>query len=167
MPSHWADASIIKYCLSGYFLAQRTTLILIQPLNLLFWILSFMFGCAGFSPVSASGATLQVRSKGCSLQRSPCLGARALGQAGCGGRGGTKGSRAQAQEPSHRLSCSGACGLPGPGVEPVSPSLAGAFFTLSHQGSTRPSFDQHLHSVFFQPVTSYLLTCDYIWMSFL
>ena len=25
--------------------------------------------------------------------------------------------------------------LPGPGMEPVSPKLAGGFFTLSHQGS--------------------------------
>ena len=97
-PSHWTDASVIKYCLSGYFLAQRTTLVLIQPLGILFLILSFVYvwPCWGFVVAWAFlqpqrvGATLQLRSKGFLLQWSSCCGAWALGQGGfrsCGGTG--------------------------------------------------------------------------------
>ena len=34
----------------------------------------------------------------------------------------------------HRLSCCGMCHLPGPGIEPMSPKLAGGFFTTELSG---------------------------------
>ena len=37
--------------------------------------------------------------------------------------------------------------LPGPGIEPLSPALAGRFFTLSHLGSTQFSSVQLLSRV--------------------
>ena len=39
---------------------------------------------------------------------------------------------------AHGLSCSAACGdLPGPGLEPVSPALAGRFLTTAPPGKPR------------------------------
>ena len=35
---------------------------------------------------------------------------------------------------AHRLSCSAACGSSGSGIEPVSPALAGRFFTAEPPG---------------------------------
>ena len=175
-PSQWTDASVIKYCLSGYFLAQRTTLVLIQPLGILFLILSFVYvwPCWGFVVAWAFlqpqrvGATLQLQSKGFLLQWSSCCGAWALGQGGFRSCGGTGGSRAQARELSHRLSCSAACAIfLGQGSNLCLLHWQEDSLPLGHQGSPQRSFDKHLHGTFFHPFSFYLLTCDYIWMSFL
>ena len=38
---------------------------------------------------------------------------------------------------AHRLSCPVACEIPGPGIEPVSPALAGEFLTTGPPGKSR------------------------------
>ena len=72
---------------------------------------------AGFSLVAASGRYSSLKCAGFSLGGFSCCRARALGARASG-------------VVAHGLSCSLACGIfPGPGLEPVSPALAGGFLT--------------------------------------
>ena len=46
---------------------------------------------------------------------------------------------------AHGLSCSAACGiLPGPGLEPMSPALAGGFLTTVPPGKSRSGASAHI-----------------------
>ena len=95
----------------------------------------FLFGCAGSSLpcrlLSSFGAQASLCSGFC------CCGARALGRAGF--------SSCCSRAPEHRLNSSGSqasllCGrwdLPGPGIELVSPALAGELFTTEPPGKPR------------------------------
>ena len=73
----------------------------------------------GLSAVVSSGGCPSLQHRGSPCRGSSCLGARAPGHAG-------------SAVVAHRLSCSMARGIlvPGPGMEPVSPELAGRFLTL-------------------------------------
>ena len=110
------------------------------------FFLKFIFGCTGsslldtgFSPVSVSGATLQLRCSGFALQRLLLLwsvGSRAVGLQELW----LPASRAQSSVlVAHGLSCPEVWGLPGP---PVFPPLAGGFLTTGLQGS--PGIPPHL-----------------------
>ena len=116
-----------------------------------------VFGCAGslllpwLSQVVASGQLLSsCHALGFSLWRLLLL--QSMGYS-CPG---FSSCRARAQAPrlqstgsvvvAHGLGCSSVIkwNLPGPGIKPVSPALAGRFFKLSHQGSPRGHFrDRH------------------------
>ena len=62
-----------------------------------------------------------------------CCGARALGRAGF--------SKCGFQALEHRLSsCGSMRNLPGPGIEPVCPALAGGFLTAGPPRKSRPYF---------------------------
>ena len=48
---------------------------------------------------------------------------------------------------THGLSCSAACDLPGPGVEPMSPALVDRFFffyALHHEGNPHDILENHI-----------------------
>ena len=91
--------------------------------------------CLGFSPVVAGLRGALPSSCGRLTAHSSCHGAPAPGHMGgssCGSQARehrlrSRGSRAQ-------LLCS-TWDLPGPGMEPASPVLAGGFFTTGPQGS--------------------------------
>ena len=77
----------------------------------------------GLSLVEATGATLQFRRAGFSLQRLPLL--RSTGLRSCG---------------TWAQSLPGMWDLPGPGIEPVSPALAGRFLTTGPSGKAYTIF---------------------------
>ena len=97
------------------------------------------------SVVAVSGGYSSLRSTGFSLRWLPCCGGRALGvQASvvvaCGLS--SCGTRAQLLR--------GMWGLPGPGLEPVSPALAGGFLTTAPPGKP---------IVFFSCANLYFVVC--------
>ena len=115
--------------------------------NLILFI--FIFGCVGslllctgFSLVAASRGYSSLQCVGFSLGGFSCCKARALGvRASVVVALGLSSCGSWALE--HRLSSCGAGAsllrgmwdLPGPGLEPMSPALAGGFLTMCHQGS--------------------------------
>ena len=104
---------------------------LFPSLILLFLINLFIFGCigssllrAGFLQLLQAGATLRCGARASHCGGFSCCGAWALG---------TQASVVVV----HGLSCSAAYGNPpGPGLEPVSPALAGRFLTTAPQGKS-------------------------------
>ena len=83
-----------------------------------------MFGCSGLH--CCVQALSNCREQG-RLSTSGCLDFSFNGFSGCGAWALGAGSSVVR---AHRLSCSMACGnLPGPGIEPVSPALAGGFLS--------------------------------------
>ena len=115
-----------------------------------FLINLFIYGCVGSSLLCAgslqlrrAGATLRCSTRASHCGGFSCCGARALGTWASevvARRLSSCGSRAL----EHRLSCCGAraqflCGmwgLPGPGIKPVSPALAGGFLTTAPPGKS-------------------------------
>ena len=87
--------------------------------------------CGGFSCCGAQ--TLGTRASAVAAHRLSSCSARALGHAGFS----SCGTWAQ-------LLC-GMWDLPGPGIKPVSPALAGGFSTMRHQGSPRQYFKRIIH----------------------
>ena len=118
-----------------------------------FFFFQFIFGCTGSSLLSASflqlwrvGATLRCGARASHCGGFSCCGAQALGAwasvlaahglGSCGSRAlecrlSSCGARAQ-------LLCS-MWDLPGPGLEPLSPALAGGFLTTVPPGKSRPT----------------------------
>lgn len=108
--------SILKFCLYLFILAG---------VFVAAWVFS---GCRerGYSLVEAGTAH---------CGGFPCWGAPALGQAGSS-RCGPQALERRLQGVAHPFSCSGGMwGLSHPGIESVSPTLAGAFFTPEPLGS--------------------------------
>ena len=103
-------------------------------LNLLFiyfWLHWSSLLRAGFLQLWRAGATLH-----CVVVA--CCGARALG-AWASVVVARRLQSAGSVVVAHRLSCSAACGIfPGPGLEPMSPALAGGFLTTAPPG--KPMF---------------------------
>ena len=123
----------------------------LYPTSLFFFntfIYFFIFGCieslllcAGFLWLQRAGATLHCSERAFHCGGFSCCGARALGtltSVDVALRLSSCGSRAL----EHRLSSCGTqahliCGMwdvPGPGIEPVSPALAGGFLTTAPPG---------------------------------
>ena len=127
--------SIFSYKFLNIFIINPCFVILTsgQSLCLLFFFLIYLFfGCIGSSvAVSGGYSSCGVPAShpggfSCCRARAPGAGAQYLWLAG---------SRAQAQVVAHRLSCSAACGIfPRPGLEPMSPALAGEFLTTAPPG---------------------------------
>ena len=89
-----------------------------------------MFGCAGSSLLGGLSLVEHVEAtlplSGCSAWASHCGGLLAVEH-------GLQSTVSLVV--AHALSCSVACGnLPGSGTEPVSPALAGGFFTTEPEG---------------------------------
>ena len=87
---------------------------------------------AGFSLVAVCRCLIAVASL---VAQHGLQGVRASAVAACGLE--STGSVIVARGLScmvHRLSCCGMCHLPGPGIEPMSPKLAGGFFTTELSG---------------------------------
>ena len=88
-----------------------------------------LHGCEGFSPVAAAGGSSLLRCSSRSRRESPGTWASTL--AACG----LLGSGAQTRQWWHRsLLLHSMCDLPGSGIEPVFPALAGGFFTTETPG---------------------------------
>ena len=93
------------------------------------FIYLFIYGCVGSLLLRAgslwlwrAGATLRCGARASQCSGFSCCGARALGAWA-------------SVVVAHGLSCSAACGnVPGPGLEPVSPALAGRFLTTAPPG---------------------------------
>ena len=124
--------------------------ILIFKINFQFLVLSFLLsnfflGCAGshcrvvISPVAESRGYSPFQRAGFSLLwfsccRAAALGARASAVAAPGSRAQLRSCGARAQ------SLCSTWDLPEPGIEPVSPALAGGFFTTEPAGKPKPSY---------------------------
>ena len=94
-----------------------------------------LHGCEGFSPGAAAGSSSLLRCSGRSPPESPGTWASIL--AACG----LLGSGAQARQSWHRsLLLHSMCDLPGSGIEPVFPALAGGFFTTETPGKPPDEF---------------------------
>ena len=140
----------------------------------LFFLNLFIFGCVGSSLLCAG--FLQLRRAGatlcCGVWVSHCggfsyCGAQALGaQASVVVARGLRSCGSQALE--RRLSSCGARAqllhgmwdLPGPGIEPVSPALAGGFLTTAPPGKFRCLLFTYVHTSASRPVSSTLDTTD-------
>ena len=108
-----------------------------------FWLRWVFLAARGLSLVVASGATLLLQCAGFSLQWLLLLwstGSRRMGFSSCG----TQLSSCSLRALEHRLSSCGAWAqllrgmwdLPGPGIEPMSPALAGGFLTTAPPGNS-------------------------------
>ena len=112
--------------------------------NFILHLENIYLGCCGSSLLRGlfSSCSEQGPLSGRSVQASHCSGfscckARALGHMGI--------SSCNSQAPEHRLSSYGACAwllrgmwvLPGPGLEPMTPALAGRLFTTEPSGKPR------------------------------
>ena len=86
-----------------------------------FWLCWVFVSVRGLSLVAASGGHSASRCAGLSLSRPLLL--RSTGS-----------RRAGSVVVAHGPSCSVACGLPRPGLEPMSPALAGRFSTTAPPG---------------------------------
>ena len=121
-----------------------------QPGILFFFFLIylFIFGCAGssllrtgFLQLQRAGATLRCGARASHCGGFSCCRARALGMR-------------VSVIVAHRLSSCGAWAqllrgmwdLPGPGLEPVSPALAGRFLTTVPRGKSQPGILQKCKS---------------------
>ena len=114
---------------------------IIQYVTFYVWLLIYLFGCLGSSLLCAG--FLQLRRAGatlcCGAQASHCCGSSLLQSRGsrCTGF-----SSCGSQALEHRLSSCGARAhllrgmwdLPGPGLEPLSPALAGRFLNTLPPG---------------------------------
>ena len=99
--------------------------------------------CAGFLQLQRAGATLRCGARAFHCGGFSCCGARALGtQASVVAARGLSSCGSRALE--HRLSSCGSWALllhgmwdlPGPGLKPVSPALAGGFLTTAPPGKS-------------------------------
>ena len=119
------------------FLGSRTLCLEHQrevlPLGYYFVFNLFIFGCvgtsllrAGFLQLWQAGATLRCSAQASHCGGFSCCGVRALGTRALEHRLSSCGSRAQLLR--------GMWDLPGPGVEPMSPALAGRFLTTAPPG---------------------------------
>ena len=100
-----------------------------------FWLLWIFIAAHGLSLVAARGATLRSSAWASRCAEFSCCRASTLGFCGLGG------CSSQTLEP--RLSCGaqaqllhGMWALPGPGVKPVSPALAGGFLSTAPPGKS-------------------------------
>ena len=114
-----------------------------QFLNINLFIYLFIYGCVGssllcssFLQLGGAGATLH-----CGTQASHCGGFSCCGAQALSVRAQQlwlAGSRVQAQQLWRTGSVApGMWDLPGPGVEPVSPALAGRFLTIAPPGKSQ------------------------------
>ena len=62
---------------------------------------------------------------------------------------------------AHGLSCSAACGIPGPGVKPESPALAGELFTPEPLGNPGAASDAARESAFIFIIINGLISIDF------
>ena len=122
---------------AGYFVIYGFILCLIFFFFFFFYFLNlfiYFFGCVGssflcegFLQLWQAGATLHRGARASHCRGLSCCGAQA--------------PDAPALIVAHGPSCSAACGnLPRPGLEPVSPALAGRFSTTAPPGKPHASF---------------------------
>ena len=126
------------------FKEQMSLILFIYLLIIYFWLCWVFVAACWLSLVAVSGVTLCCGARASHCGGFSCCGARALGArssvvVACGL------SSCGSWAPERRLSSYGAqaqvlCGmwdLPGPGLEPVSPALAGRFLTTAPPGKSR------------------------------
>ena len=133
------------------------------------YFISFIFGCIGSSLLCAGflqlwrvGATLRCGARASHCSGFSCCGAQALGTwasvvvarglSSCGSQAlecrlSSCGARAQLLR--------GTWDLPGPGLEPVSPALAGGFLTTAPPGKSTILFFERSHQVVQKPLLDF------------
>ena len=99
-----------------------------------------MLLCIHINPFFLCNFCLAVSGLSCGVQDLCCVSCRILQLAGMG---------ANSVVEVRGLSCSGACGIfvPWPGIEPVSPALAGGFLTTGPPGKSLARYSYLLRTV--------------------
>ena len=113
----------MEVCIVPFFFKQLPFILFIKFIYLFiyFWLCWVFVSVPGLSPVAASGGHSSSRCVGLSLSRPLLL--RSTGS-----------RRTGSVVVAHGPSCSAAWDLPRPGLEPVSPALAGRFSTTAPPG---------------------------------
>ena len=116
-----------------------------------FWLCWVFIAVCGLSLVVASGSYSSLRYTGFSLQwllLLQSMGSRCVVFSSCGmwaQQLWCMGSRMQSQQLWHAGLLVDLWYLPGPGIEPMSPALAGGFLTTVHQGSPSSFISDFIH----------------------